>query len=76
MKKKHVAKAKTSVKSNAKSQKSEFSVFKKKYRRGDYAKIAKTTGYDPAHVRRVLHGEAGNPSGVIMKIARQMFAKR
>ena len=43
---------------------------------GDVNKISAITGYEISHVRRVLKGERGNPSGEIVKAAYTMVSKR
>lgn len=49
--------------------------FHNKYKRGDYSKLAESTGYSPAHVWRVLNGERGvNPT--ILSGARKMVGRR
>ena len=67
--KKTVSKSKTSVKDDVK-------FLRKKLERGDISRIAKVTGYDNSHVARVIRGEAGNPSGEIMKYAKKMVTTR
>jgi hypothetical protein len=45
-------------------------------RRGDIVEVSDRTGYDSSHVRRVLRGERGNPSGKIVQTAYTMVSKR
>lgn len=52
------------------------SVIQPRLRRGDAITISARTGYEISHVRRVLKGECGNPSGEIVKTAYAMVSKR
>jgi hypothetical protein len=52
------------------------SVIQPRLRRGDVSTISARTGYEMSHVRRVLKGERGNPSGEIVKTAYTMVSKR
>ena len=54
---------KSSTKTKARSTKSS-------YKRGGFALIAKLTGYDISHVRKVMLGESNNPSGEIKRVAK------
>ena len=45
-------------------------------RHGDIVELSDRTGYDSSHVRRVLRGERGNPSGKIVQAAYTMVSKR
>lgn len=47
-----------------------------KLKRGDISKIASITMYDASHVSRVLNGDSKNPSGEIVKAAKQLVSKR
>lgn len=49
--------------------------FHNKYKRGDYSKLAESTGYSPAHVWRVLNGERGVNS-MILSGARKLVSRR
>jgi hypothetical protein len=50
--------------------------FMRHVRRGDYTIISYETGYDTAHVWRVLNGAANNPDGTIVLCARRLMGKR
>jgi len=48
----------------------------RKMKFGEYTKIAKATGYDMAHVWRVINGERSNPSGEIMQYTNRLVSRR
>ena len=50
-------------------------VINPRIKRGDYAKLAKRTGFHPSHVRRVLIGE-NNPNETIINEAYKTIGRR